>query len=132
VLRGSIESALTARVAVVNYSALDRPAGLVAPPQRHPQACLHEAGVFHSRCLPADDRPGEEVDSEGDIDEPGPGGDIGEVGDPTVIGSRGRELAVQQVSGTRAVLGGDRRHCFAPAHEPGHAFYAHHPVDSVL
>ena len=45
-LRRPVESALAAGVAVVGHSGLDRVAGLVAPPERHPQACFHERDVF--------------------------------------------------------------------------------------
>ena len=41
------------------------------------------------------------VDDERDVNEPRPGGDVGKVGHPQLIGPRGRELAIH----VKAVLG---------------------------
>ena len=42
----------------------------------------HEAGVGAARCSPTDDPPCERVDDERDVNEPGPGRDIGKVRNP--------------------------------------------------
>jgi hypothetical protein len=53
--------------------------------QRLLQGIEDEAGLGAARFLPADDPPGEGVD-EGDVDKAGPGGEIGEVGNPESFG----------------------------------------------
>ena len=54
--------------------------------QRLLQGVQDEAGMGRAAGAPADDPPGVGVDDEGDIDEPGPGRDIGEVRQPQPVG----------------------------------------------
>ena len=56
------------------------------------QCVEHEAGVSGSGDAPTNDAAGIGVDHEGDVDEAGPGRDVGEVGDPERVRSRGMEL----------------------------------------
>ncbi len=49
---------------------------------------------------PADEAPGVGVDDEGDVDEAGPGGDVGEVRHPERVGPGRLELPVHPVEGT--------------------------------
>ncbi len=67
-----------------------------------------EVGVQGAGDPPADDAPGEQVHDERDVDEPGPGRDVGDVSDPAVVRCRGGEVPVQLV-GRVSVLGRDRR-----------------------
>src|SRR3954452_11611605 len=46
------------------------------------QRVQHEAGVSGAGDTPADDTPRKDVDDEGDIDETGPGRDVGKIGHP--------------------------------------------------
>jgi hypothetical protein len=61
-----------AGVAVMDHPARHRVTCRIASPYRHLQTLLDEWSVFHRRRRPADDRPREQVDSERDVDEPGP------------------------------------------------------------
>jgi hypothetical protein len=92
--------------------------------QRLLQRVQHEAGVRRAGDAPADDAPGKGVDDEGDIDEAGPGRDVGEVGYPQGVWARRRELpinAIERAWGRRiADCGTDR---LAP-HDP---LQAHRP-----
>ena len=72
--------------------------------QRLLQRVEHEAGVGRALTPPADDPPGEGVDDEGDVDEAGPGRDIGEVGHPQRVRPRRLELPVDPSSGHGAAL----------------------------
>ena len=45
-----------------------------------------EVGVRCPAGSPADDPPGVDVDDEGDVDEPGPGRDIGKISQPQTVG----------------------------------------------
>ena len=73
-LRRPFESALAAPVAVVHESAaMDRPSIMQCLLQR----IEHEARVRRARGPPAHDPAGVGVDDEGDVDEAGPGRDIG-------------------------------------------------------
>ena len=58
---------------------------------------------------PADDLAGIGVDDKSHIDEPLPGGDMGEIADPEHVRCRHPELAVHLVQRTRLLLVGDRR-----------------------
>ena len=59
-------------------------------PQRHPQRRQHQLGALVGRGVPGDDPLGEDVDDERDVDEPGPGPHVGEVGDPDPVRVPGR------------------------------------------
>ena len=60
-----------------------------------------EAGVRRPAGPPADDPPGISVDDEGNVDEPRPGCDVGEVRHPKSIRRRGVELPVDAVERAR-------------------------------
>src|SRR5271163_276829 len=70
---------LAASIAVVH-----EPASLHGPPIMESlfQSVQDEAGMRRPAHPPADDPAGIGVDDKGDIDEAGPGRDVGEVGDP--------------------------------------------------
>ena len=63
-----------------------------------------KVGMRRSAGPPADDPPRIGVDDEGDIDEAGPGRDIGEIRDPQRIRPGRPELAVDMIQGTRRGL----------------------------
>jgi len=81
---------------------MDEPATLDGPPvmKRLLEGIENEAGMRRPARPPANDTPGKGVDDEGDIDEAGPGRDIGEVGDPQHVRRRGMELAVDMIKRT--------------------------------
>ena len=60
-----------------------------------------EFRVHRARHTPTDDASSEHVDHERDVDEAGPRGDIREIADPELIGSRGDEVAIDEVRRTR-------------------------------
>jgi hypothetical protein len=64
------------------------------------QRVEHEARMGGAGNPPADDASGVGVDHEGDVDEAGPGGDVGEVGDPERVRPRRLELPVHPVERT--------------------------------
>ena len=68
----------TAIAVVDEAAAANRPSLM----QRLLQRIQHEAGVSRAGDAPADNAPREGVDDEGDVDEAGPGRDVGEVGYP--------------------------------------------------
>jgi hypothetical protein len=78
-IRVTDRGVLASRSAVVNQSCRCRAAGVLAPPQGHPQAVFDERGVLDGGGFPADDRPGVEVDGQGDVDESGVDRDVGEI-----------------------------------------------------
>jgi len=77
--------------------------GLPAP-DGHLQGVQGQIGAQRPRGLPADDEAAERVDDQGHIDEAGPGRDIGEVGDPQLVGSLRREVPLHQVGWPRGAL----------------------------
>ena len=74
-------------VSGAQLAGLDGVAVPVAVPQRDPQRGQHQVGALVGGGVPGDDPLGEHVDDEGDVDEPGPGPAVGEVGDPTRLGA---------------------------------------------
>jgi hypothetical protein len=79
VLRQPVEHKLAASDAVVH-----EPASLHRPPIMESlfESVQDEAGMRRPAHPPADDPAGKGFDDKGDIDEAGPGRDVGEVGDP--------------------------------------------------
>lgn len=73
---------------------------------------------------PADDAAGIGVDDKGDIDEAGPGRDVGEVGDPQHVRRRGIELAIDVTQRARRALVAERG---ADRLAADNAFEAHGP-----
>jgi len=82
---------------------VDEAAAMHRPPrvQRLLERIEHEARMRAARHPPADDAAGIGVDDKGDIDEAGPGGDIGEIGHPQRIRARRLELAIDVVERAR-------------------------------
>ena len=68
---------------------MDQAAAMDGPPVMEGllQRIEHEAGVRRPAGPPADDPPSIGIDHEGDVDEPGPGRDIGEVRHPQPFGA---------------------------------------------
>jgi hypothetical protein len=74
-------------------AALDRPPRVQGLLQR----VEHEAGVRRPRDPPADNAPRISIDHKGNIDEAGPGRDIGEIRDPEHVRARRLELPVDAI-----------------------------------
>ena len=93
VLRRLVEPALAALVGVVDHP--PRP----ALGHGHLQGVEDELGAEMRRHGPADDPATPGVQHDGQVEEAGPGGDLGDVSHPEPIRSRGRESALHQVGG---------------------------------
>ena len=76
---------------------MDDTLGAGTRPQRLLRRVEDQLRVHRARYAPTNDAASEHVDHEGDVDEPGPGRDIGEVGDPQLIRTAGLELPVDAV-----------------------------------
>src|SRR5690606_28332901 len=74
------------------------------------QGIQNEARRGTGAALPAYDPPGDGVDHEGDVDEAGPGMDIGEVDDPQRIRPGDLELAVDPVQRAQCLRIADGGH----------------------
>ena len=73
---------LAAGVGVVHQPGQVGDPGLVSGPDRHLERVEHQLGAHVGGGLPAEDAPGVGVQDERDVDEPGRGRDVGEVGYP--------------------------------------------------
>ena len=103
-------------------------------PERHVEGIEHELCAQVVGHGPADHAAAEGIQHDGEVQEPGPGGDVGDVRDPEPIGCVGGEVALDQIrcrSGTRIPY---RRPCpLAPtdapqagtAHQSGDPLAAH-------
>jgi len=85
---------------------VDEPAAAHRPPIKQDlfERIEGEAGMGGPARPPADNSPGIGVDDEGDMDQAGPGGDIGEDGDPQPVWRRGMEPAIDLVERARRHL----------------------------
>ncbi len=75
----------------------------------HVEGVEHQAGAQMVGHGPADDAPAEDVEHHSKIEEAGRGRDVGNVGDPQMVGRRRLEVAIDQVgrgSGIGLSLGG--------------------------
>ena len=99
---------------------------------RHLEGVEGELGVKARHHPPADDRPAEGVDDERRVDEPGPGPDVGQVGDPQSVGRRRAEDPLDEVG--RSAARRARAWSSAPAwcgSTPSEPSAAHEPGDLV-
>jgi hypothetical protein len=69
----------------------------LAAGQRHPQRVQDEVGAHVARELPAHHAPGEDVDDEAEEHDALPAAQVGEVGDPQLIGALGAEVALDEI-----------------------------------
>ena len=97
-------------------------AGALALPDGHLQGVQGEIGAQMAGRLPADDEAAEDVEDERDVDEAGPGTDIREVGDPETVRGGRREVALDEVVGSRGGLVRLRREHLLAAHDAAQAF----------
>lgn len=95
------------------------------------QGIENETGMGGPARPPAADATGIGVDDEGDIDEAGPGRDIGEVGEPKPVRGRGMELAVDLIERTGSGLVADRCLHRLAADRPFETHLAHQPRDGA-
>src|SRR5205823_1813594 len=82
------------------------------------QRIEHEACMRRARGPPAHDPAGISIDHEGNIDEAGPGRDIGEIGKPEDVRPRRLELAVDVIQRAWRGLVADRRFDGLAADDP--------------
>src|SRR5262252_617317 len=118
-------------VRVANGQVLHAPVGMVdealelllaSVPECHLQRVQGQLRVQRAGDPPAHDVAAEDVDNEGHVDEPGACPNVGQVSHPEPVGSRRRELAVDQIGRPLGQLVGDR----GPLRlAPDHAFQAH-------
>ena len=97
VLRRPVESALAATIGVVHQPFQAAAAG----PDGHLERVQGQVGAQRPGSLPADQEAAEGVDDKGHINKAGPGGDVGEVGHPQLVGPGCREVPRHQVGWPR-------------------------------
>ena len=90
---------------------MDEAAAVHWPPvmERLLQGVENEVGVRRPAGSPADDPSGVSVDDEGDIDEAGPGRDIGKIRQPQTVRRGSVELSAHMIQRTGGRLVADRR-----------------------
>src|SRR5215831_11589818 len=128
VLRRSIESALHAAIGMMHEATLSERALIV---EGLLQSIEHKVSSRRTRHTPTNDPSREGVDDEGDVDEPLPGGDIGEVREPQGVRCGRVELSVHPIERARCGLvahGGASR---LAAYRPLQAHLAHQAGDGT-
>jgi len=96
-LRVADAEVLDAAVAVVHH-ARDVMSVALTVPHGHLQGVECEVRAQRLGGLPAHDHPGEHVDHERDVDPPGVGAHVGDVGDPQPVRCRRSEAAFDQIA----------------------------------
>ncbi|MNX85066.1 hypothetical protein D3C86_1168920 [compost metagenome] len=95
------------------------------------QGIEHEIGVHGTADPPTNDAPGEHVDDEGHVQPALPGRDVGEIGNPKLIGSVGLELSIDAIKRTRrSRIACGRAHHLA-ADDTAQPSAAHEPLDGA-
>src|SRR5579859_2739825 len=100
-------------------------------PDGHLEGIEGQVGSERGADPPADDRPAEGVDDERAVDEPGPGPNVGQVGDPQAVGSRRAEDPLHEVSRALADERRLRRSDPLRARRAGQTERPHQPPDLV-
>ena len=93
-LRRPLESTLRPRVGVAGQMVKR---AVSSRPGRHVERCNDEVSGHGPTRLPPHDPAGVDVNDEGDVDDTTPGGAVGEVGDPQLVGTRRSEVALHEV-----------------------------------
>src|SRR5207244_6573561 len=102
------------------------------------QAARHLELVHHQLCaqvcgeLPADDHAAVAVEDKSEVDEAGPGPDVGDVGDPLLVRPGRREVALQEVAAPlERCLVRDRRPLLRAAADAFKSLSSHQSSDVV-
>ena len=96
------------------------------------QSIAREASMLRARSAPADDLEGACIDHEGDVDEFGPGRDIGEVGQPQNIRPGRLRLSVDMIERTRRDLSLIVVLIYLPRITPLQAYLPHQSSDRAV
>jgi hypothetical protein len=105
----------------------------LAPVDRHIKRVDHELFPHMVGHGPTDDATAEDVENDGKIQEPAPGRDVGDVGDPQLVRSVGGEATFHEIERRSRIAITNRRRCaLAPrstvdtaiAHQTGNSFSA--------
>jgi hypothetical protein len=108
-LRRPVESTLAAVVGVMNHL------GRAALSQRHVESGQDELSAQMRLHGPADDAAAPGIEHDGEVQEAGPGRDVGDVRDPQPIGPGGGELPIDEIRCRLRRLVPDRRSKLPPA-----------------
>ena len=81
--------------------------------------------------LPADDHPRVDVGDERDVDEPCPGADVGQVGDPKQVRGAGAEAAIDEIPRTFGLVSRYGRELRFPAHDATQTEVPHRSGDGA-
>src|SRR3954471_10905500 len=96
-----------------------------AGPDRLLERVQGEIGAQRPGGLPADDHPRVDVGDEGDIDEPRPGADVGQVGYPQPVRRAGAEAAIDEIPRSVGRVSRNRRELRLAAYDAAQPELAH-------
>ena len=99
--------------------------------QRHVQRVEHELGLEIMAHCPADDAAREGIQHDSQIQEPGPGRDVGDVRDPQPVRLIGVEVPVDQIAGGTNPLVPQGRTGALAAADANEAGRSHQPFDPL-
>src|SRR5262245_50262609 len=117
---------LAAPVAVMNYSL-----GVRASPQSLLKRIQDQFSAHRASDAPTDDAARKHIDDESHVDEPRPGRDVREIGDPELIRPHGGELALDQICRIIRLVSADRGSALTPTHNPLQPERSHQSFDAT-
>src|SRR5215467_7476029 len=117
---------LAAPVTMMNHAF-----GVGASPQRLLERIQDQVRMHRAGDTPADDAARKHIDDESHVDEPRPGRDVCEIGDPELIRPNGGELALDQICWIFRLVAADSGSAFAPTHSPLQPERSHQSFDAT-
>src|SRR5262245_53138970 len=105
--------------------------GVGASPQRLLERIQDQVRMHRAGDTPADDAARKHIDNESHVDEPRPGRDICEIGDPELIRPNGGELALDQICRIFRPVAADSGSAFGAAHNPLQPERSHQSFDAT-
>src|SRR5262245_46061709 len=105
--------------------------GSRASPERLLERIQDQVGAHRAGDAPADDAARKHIDDESHVDEPRPGRDVGEIGDPELIRPNGGELALDQICRIFRLVAADGGSALAPTHGPSRPDRSHQSFDAT-
>src|SRR5262247_1811380 len=133
-----LDAGLLQALSVTNREILAAPVAMMnhafrigTSPQRLLKRIQDQIRMHRAGDTPADDAARIHIDDESHVDEPRPGRDVCEIGDPELIRPNGSEQALDQISRIFRLVASDSGSAFATAHNPLQPERSHQSFDAT-
>src|SRR5262247_2704851 len=133
-----LDAGLLQALSVTNREILASPVAMMnhafrigTSPQRLLKRIQDQVRMHRAGDTPSDDAARKHIDDESHVDEPRPGRDVCEIGDPELIRPNGGELALDQIRRIIRPVTADRGSALAPTHSPLQPERSHQSFDAT-